>query len=1071
MDELDFFDELLESFDPSALASLADTPAAVDDTPAAVDDTPAAVDDTPASSDTAAVAANPDTKGAADDLQAVADTLPREDLVWLCRAARLAKAASAAWKASLSELRAEVGAALSDIPSAPELLGRLAAQREAREAHAGLTMAALREQLRARGTAAGAANRAGLVDLLLDDAPAEMEFKLDPDQAAVLARRHAPRLYISAGPGAGKTGTLCHLVCALQRDAAESRTLVLVFNRKAEAIFARRLKLLGGARIANARLTDRAVSGAAVLTFDKLAHQVNGGFQTEGLFEGGLDATTASYRRAMEKAVAGVVKWAAAHPGLFGVIVIDEAQDVTDSHAALVEAVIDGTGGMVVAGDPRQEVSNGRWFSERWAIAPEAEKALLRYNHRSAPEIVAVLNAYSRACFPSLHHDQIAARPAGGRAELVTVAAPPGWFRDRTRLAAAAAALGDAAGALVAAGPPTSTFAIAPVSTQKFGLEATTMGIRQLIHDAHPGTRVVSHAADGGLGAPGALDGDFIIGTSRVLKGAERPRVVVIGADLDYGAVLGPGATAKLCFVAMSRARDELFVLLRPTYPETLTSRLAPLAALAAGAAPAPVRALAGNFRRRSVPVTGGDACEAGLSALESIGVRVLATFEAPRLSLEVRNDADFVGCFAEALLAEALGFKLAGSVEVRAGSATALCCTRGGYVLEIGADEGGQAAARAAARAETVGEMLRVVAADLGGAPPAYRHAALMFAAAAQRPWTVSSRNATVTADASACAAWLCRVLGAPPDAYQRGGSYPVSYSRSARSEPSALVAYGIDLSTNDMVVEIKHAAALTAMHRRQAAIYACIANTSEALLVNLLTGVAERVAAADRTEVECSARAMVTIQHARKTALGSLAATAIQPPAAVRRQPCVIAVDIEADAAGHLTEIAAVAVTVADWQPIGVFSRVAPGVRECAPASAPAPGRRPAQPGSPSAIEQMTGLAVDSPALLAASQDAFIAEFRNWVEAKTAARAFLHWGGNESKLVGSLGDAHDVLHGSFRPWLSAAGRPRVAGVRLCDAAAQLLPGWDFEFHRAFEDALATLAVFIATTTFEGVC
>jgi hypothetical protein len=47
------------------------------------------------------------------------------------------------------------------------------------------------------------------------------------------------------------------------------------------------------------------------------------------------------------------------------------------------------------------------------------------------------------------------------------------------------------------------------------------------------------------------------------------------------------------------------------------------------------------------------------------------------------------------------------------------------------------------------------------------------------------------------------------------------------------------------------------------------------------------------------------------------------------------------------------------------------------------------------------------------------------------------------------------------FRVWLSKNGMARKSGLKLSDAANQLLGEHAFAPHRAFEDAAATLAVF----------
>jgi hypothetical protein len=65
----------------------------------------------------------------------------------------------------------------------------------------------------------------------------------------------------------------------------------------------------------------------------------------------------------------------------------------------------------VLAGDPRQEIYPGaRFFSDLWTTSSDEQKFILKYNHRSHPDIVHALNIYSSYCFKTLHHEQGALR-------------------------------------------------------------------------------------------------------------------------------------------------------------------------------------------------------------------------------------------------------------------------------------------------------------------------------------------------------------------------------------------------------------------------------------------------------------------------------------------------------------------------------------------------------------------------------------------------------------------------------------------------------------------------------------
>jgi len=253
-------------------------------------------------------------------------------------------------------------------------------------------------------------------------------FEYDEDQQAVLDSWAAPELYLHAGPGSGKTTTVVGMAARVLSELPEARILVLVFNRKAEEVLQSRLRQKGAPLIYKKFVGDHEKRGVCVVTFDKFAYHagavLEAGDPFDNIYGDELDppligaepppkeskpkpkAFHGGHRLGMSQSVAAAV----GNPAYGGWthLFLDEAQDIRAEHEAVVNAVLSESVApmLFVAGDPRQEIQEGAtWFSRRYAAAALECRRTLKYNHRSAPEIVAALNACSRAWFPTLHVD------------------------------------------------------------------------------------------------------------------------------------------------------------------------------------------------------------------------------------------------------------------------------------------------------------------------------------------------------------------------------------------------------------------------------------------------------------------------------------------------------------------------------------------------------------------------------------------------------------------------------------------------------------------------------------------
>ncbi len=1024
----------------------------------------------------------------------------KEDYVYIARLRRLPYTDAALWKRSSNDLAKE----LTPTPAEYEaVVARQEARRGFEAGHPKMTIAILKEQVRLAGGACSTGiTRGGLIDSLLLGEGIPVRIELDADQAAVIARHADARIIIYAGPGAGKTTTLCHLVKKMCDADPSARVLALAYNRAAEETLSSRLRKLGVKKISKTRLEDLGTAGAAILTFDKLAHQINAGgggepnyddmvYENEGENEGeneneNEDEHDSEHGNANEPARKDANDPAAAEPksqdtyraafdsalnklkkqGGFShwdVLIVDEAQDILPHHAAMIEGLCAARRAprLVVAGDPRQELYPGaRWFSDLWAATPQADRALLRYNHRSAPEIVAALNAFSKANFPTLHEDQLAARTEKGEVAVHIVDAPNGWPRSQAAATESARTVGSIVGAELAGGKPGDGYAISPVTVDKFRLVAATNVARQLVAEQQPGSLV--HVLSGVSDA--AHQGSVhIIANSRKIKGTERTRVVVYGADLDYSIVVSRESLIKMAFVALSRARDRLAIVMRNRCSCLLAAALKPVLDITGGAPAtliAPLRERLQDDRPPYIHVTGDSALvgQSGLCTSDAIPARVAAApLEMPKLCLgEARADADFLGVYAEALAAQAMGANLARSVTVIAEPDR----SQHGF-CRVGTDFAVRVAPGAVDSIKKVVD--EISTARFGCAP--YLHAVLKYSVLIGRAWTVSARLLERVEDslgeASRIAAWIFSEVGvrAPEVKYLVRGEHDLRCVRAPAGTPSpGTINYEVDMVVGGTPVELKYCGETTAAHRRQAAIYACLLGAEKTLLVNMRLGVAEWIAAADRRTVENVARAAIVLRDARARAIGPLAPRVVAPPSGVVTR-CIISVDTESNEQGDILELSAVAFDADEWAVLGVFDSRAAGVTE---RERPSHIRR----SGALDISSLTGLEWKRGF---ARDDRLVGRFRDWFCNLSARRVFIHWGGSERNLVGPEETVIDVLHCVFRPWLAVGGAPRQGMTTLGDAVTQTAPRFNFMMHRAFEDAVATMAVFTATLNFGG--
>jgi len=257
-------------------------------------------------------------------------SLPKEDLIFLLRL----RAQKPDWKDATAKLSKMLGEA------APEEMRFLEGQRAARDAlvvkiwgasqggaadHSSapfnpksVKLADVQAKARGIGIPFSGKTRGGLLDALLDHGGPYEPPTLDPDQQALVERFDEARVVVSAGPGAGKTTTLCGVAARAHQERPDARICMLAFNVNAEKILKERLKLFGVRPAPLRLLNDPSAPGVFVATFDKYAFRCRS--------ERGVAPTFGSHSRSMEEAIASGRQPCENWDWVF----IDEAQDVTN---------------------------------------------------------------------------------------------------------------------------------------------------------------------------------------------------------------------------------------------------------------------------------------------------------------------------------------------------------------------------------------------------------------------------------------------------------------------------------------------------------------------------------------------------------------------------------------------------------------------------------------------------------------------------------------------------------------------------------------------------------------------
>ena len=205
--------------------------------------------------------------------------------------------------------------------------------------------------------------------------------QLSEKQRAIIDEQ-AQFVVVAAGPGSGKTRVLVHKLASLlvREDVRSEQLLMLTFSRAAATEFKRRL----------IELVGKAAYFVDIKTFHSYAFDILGRY-------GSLQEADGIVLKAAKEIASGN-----AEPSRIGktVLVIDEAQDMDASEAALVDALIEHneTLRVIAVGDDDQNIyafrgADGRFMQDMLAKR-DAVRHEMTENYRSTPAVVDFSNAF-----------------------------------------------------------------------------------------------------------------------------------------------------------------------------------------------------------------------------------------------------------------------------------------------------------------------------------------------------------------------------------------------------------------------------------------------------------------------------------------------------------------------------------------------------------------------------------------------------------------------------------------------------------------------------------------------------
>jgi ATP-dependent DNA helicase RecQ len=231
---------------------------------------------------------------------------------------------------------------------------------------------------------------------------------LSDKQKEIIEDDKSQYIVIAAGPGSGKTRVLVHKLAALLtlEDIKSEQLLMLTFSRAAAIEFKKRLFSLIGSSAAYVEIK----------TFHSYCFDILG-------CPGSLDDSDEVIEKAVEQIKNNTVE---ASKISKAVLVIDEAQDMSEDEFSLIEALIeynDSSLRIIAVGDDDQNIyefrgSDSSYF-QSLITKYKATKYEMLENYRSSENIVKFANIFAKFITQRMKFSECLTQKHGGRVRLV----------------------------------------------------------------------------------------------------------------------------------------------------------------------------------------------------------------------------------------------------------------------------------------------------------------------------------------------------------------------------------------------------------------------------------------------------------------------------------------------------------------------------------------------------------------------------------------------------------------------------------------------------------------------------
>lgn len=366
----------------------------------------------------------------------------------------------------------------------------------------------LQKMMKERSLPYSGLSKLELVETIIST-PVETPMILDESQERFVNAKEQ-RILLNAGPGAGKTTTLCEY--ALRRS--NLRILFLVYTKAAEQSIREKMK------------------NKIIKTVQPMKPGIHVFTMNSYVSKRGIKGT--GYDDEFEKNVnLGRQDWE-----VWDIVIVDEIQDILPKHEKFINQMMEDS--IIFAGDLRQSIYQGASFMKKVWNDESFTRYDLKYNHRSGPKIVELLNTFSRHHFGKYHVDQIAVKDHECTIKGHIIKDDP-------------VGVGHTAASLLTKDP---SYIISPVSVRKFNSSTPVNAARSKACELGHFTVVMEDE--------GKLNSTYnTVGNVYSVKGTERSNVIIIQADVPYSKYcIDKESLAFIIYVALSRARDSLHIIL-----------------------------------------------------------------------------------------------------------------------------------------------------------------------------------------------------------------------------------------------------------------------------------------------------------------------------------------------------------------------------------------------------------------------------------------------------------------------------------------------------------------------------